>query len=49
MIGSVDDPVEFDIHEKFIVTGVGMVVSGTLRSGRVKIGDTLLCGPDKNR
>jgi len=48
-IGSIDDPSEFDIHEKFIVTGVGIVVSGTLRAGTVKVGDTLLCGPDKFR
>lgn len=47
MIGGIDKPVEFDIHEKFIVTGVGLVVSGTLRSGTLKIGDTLMCGPDK--
>jgi GTPase len=47
MIGSIDDPVEFDIHERFTVTGVGLVVSGTLRSGTIKIGQVLLCGPDK--
>jgi len=49
MIGGIDEPTEFDIHEKFIVTGVGLVVSGTLRSGTIKIGDTLMCGPDKFR
>ena len=47
MIGSIDAPVEFDIHERFVVTGVGLVVSGTLRSGTIKIGQVLLCGPDK--
>lgn len=47
MIGGIDDPVEFDIHERFVVTGVGLVVSGTLRSGTIKTGHILLCGPDK--
>lgn len=47
MIGGIDEPVEFDILEKFVVTGVGLVVSGTLRSGTIKIGQNLLCGPDK--
>lgn len=47
MIGSIDDPVEFDIHERFTVTGIGLVVSGTLRAGTIKIGSSLLCGPDK--
>ena len=49
MIGGIDEPAEFDIHEKFLVTGVGLVVSGTLRSGTIKVGDTLMCGPDKMR
>lgn len=47
MIGSIDDPVEFDIHERFVVTGIGLVVSGTLRSGTIKTGQVLLCGPDR--
>lgn len=47
MIGGIDEPVEFDIHERFVVTGVGLVVSGTLRSGTIRIGQVLLCGPDK--
>lgn len=49
MIGGIDEPTEFDIHEKFNVTGTGLVVSGTLRVGTIKKGDTLLCGPDKFR
>ena len=47
MIGSIDDPVEFDIHERFTVTGVGLVVSGTLKAGTIRPGQVLLCGPDK--
>lgn len=46
-LGSIDDPVHFDIHEKFSVTGSGLVFSGTVASGTVKLGMTLLCGPDK--
>ena len=48
-IGSTNAPVELDIHERFTVQGVGLVVSGTLTSGTVKVGQTLLCGPDKNK
>ncbi len=33
------------IDEKFNVTGVGLVVSGLIESGRVKAGDRLLIGP----
>jgi len=40
-------PVEFDIHEKFIVTGIGLVVSGLLKSGTVNTNSQLLMGPTK--
>jgi GTPase len=40
------EPVEFMIDGFYIVTGVGGVVAGTLVSGTVKLGDTLLLGPD---
>ena len=46
-IKSVDDPVEFDIHDKFTVTGSGQVVSGICKSGTIKNGMTQLCGPDR--
>ena len=36
------------IDEIFNVTGVGKVVSGILQSGMIKIGDTVILGPDKN-
>ena len=48
-IGKCDAPVELDIHERFTVTGAGLVVSGTLRAGTVRVGQVLLCGPDKNK
>ena len=48
-IKSSTEPTQLDIHERFTVTGIGMVVSGTVRAGTLKIGQTLLCGPDKNR
>jgi GTPase len=47
MIGGIDEPAEVDIHERFTVTGIGLVVSGTLKSGTVKVGQIMLCGPDK--
>lgn len=40
------EPVEFLIDGFYMVTGVGGVIAGTLTSGTVKIGDTLLLGPD---
>lgn len=45
--GNEEDPVEFNIDGDFVVTGVGTVVAGVLKSGTVKIGDRLLLGPDK--
>ena len=46
-MGKETEPVEFDIHDKFTVNGVGLVVSGLLKSGTVKIGQNLFLGPDK--
>lgn len=40
-------PVEFDIHDKFSVQGIGLVVSGLLKSGTVKVNTQLLIGPNK--
>jgi len=40
-------PVEFDIHEKFVVQGIGLVVSGLLKSGTVTTNTQLLMGPTK--
>lgn len=46
-IGEKEAPVEFDIHERFVVNGVGLVVSGLLKSGTVRSGTMLILGPDK--
>jgi GTPase len=46
---SKDAPPEFDIQENFKVPGVERVVSGTMRSGTVKVGTVLLLGPNKSR
>lgn len=42
-----NSPIEFDIHEKFIVTGIGLVVSGLVKSGTIKTNTQLLMGPTK--
>eukprot|EP00941_MAST-03F_sp_MAST-3F-sp1_P006074 g6074.t1 len=41
------DDVVFQIDSTFQVQGVGIVVSGSVFRGRVKLNDTLLLGPDK--
>ena len=47
-LGKSTDPVEFDVHDKFIVVGVGLVVSGLLKSGKIVVGQNLFLGPDKS-
>ncbi|KAJ3148110.1 Short integuments 2, mitochondrial [Geranomyces variabilis] len=39
-------PTEYDITDTFSVPGVGTVVSGTIITGVVHVGDQLLLGPD---
>ena len=43
---SANDKVEFLMDGAFNVKGVGLIVSGTLTSGRVSIGSNLMLGPD---
>lgn len=46
-IKSTEDPIQFDINENFMVSGVGVVVSGIVRAGTIKPNAALLLGPDK--
>lgn len=45
--GSSSDPIEFFIDGIYQVTGVGIVVAGTMLSGTVRPGQILQLGPDK--
>jgi GTPase len=45
---SPSDPVEFLIDGVYQVTGVGLVVAGTLKGGTVVPNNALLLGPDKS-
>ena len=40
-------PFEFEINENFLVEGVGLVVSGIIKSGVVVMNKQCLLGPDK--
>eukprot|EP01015_Nassula_variabilis_P021930 TRINITY_DN3969_c0_g1_i3.p1 TRINITY_DN3969_c0_g1~~TRINITY_DN3969_c0_g1_i3.p1 ORF type:complete len:247 (+),score=20.39 TRINITY_DN3969_c0_g1_i3:65-805(+) len=42
-------PAEFDIQEHFLVSGVGLVVSGVVRQGVIKPNQTMLLGPDRTK
>ena len=46
-INLANQPVEYDIQDHFLVSGVGIVINGVVKSGTIKINDTLLIGPDK--
>jgi len=45
--GTPTQPVEYDIHETFMVHGAGFVVSGLVKAGTIKTGQTLTLGPDE--
>jgi selenocysteine-specific translation elongation factor len=38
LIKPYNEPFEFDIHEHFLVKGVGIVVSGLVKGGTIKVG-----------
>jgi len=46
-IKPVDAPIQFDIKRNFMVGGVGIVTSGIVRAGTIKIGSTIMLGPDR--
>lgn len=46
IFGTMNQPAEMLIDGIYMVTGVGLVVSGILKSGTVSVNDTLYLGPD---
>lgn len=40
-------PFEFEINESFVVEGVGLILSGIVKSGVAKLNQICLMGPDK--
>ena len=49
LIGSPESPFEFDTNETFMVEGVGLVVSGIIKSGTARLNMPCLLGPDKGK
>ncbi len=43
----IKEPFEVQIHETFIVEGVGLILSGIIRSGVATLNKQCLLGPDK--
>ena len=43
------DNFEFDIHENFMIPGIGIVLSGVVKSGTAKPNQIALLGPDKTK
>lgn len=44
-----EQPFEFEVNECFVVEGVGLVLSGIVKSGIAKLNDNCLLGPDKTK
>ena len=42
-------PPNFIIDRKYIVSGIGLVISGVLKYGTIKKGDVLYLGPINNK
>lgn len=43
--GKSTDPLEYDINENFMIPGIGLVVSGLVKSGVAKLNSVVLLGP----
>lgn len=43
-----DNKIELHVEQTFYVTGVGTVIGGQLITGKIRIGDRLLIGPNNN-
>lgn len=42
-----NQPLEFKVNECFVVDGVGIILSGIVKSGIARLNDLCLLGPDK--
>jgi elongation factor 1-alpha len=42
-------PCEFEVNDNFLVEGVGLVVSGIMKSGVINLNKVCLLGPDKQK
>jgi len=47
-VAMASDSVEFGIDDIYTVQGIGVVVNGIVRSGTVRVGDSLAVGPSKD-
>jgi len=47
VFGSRDDAFEFLIDGVYMVTGVGCVISGIIKSGTATLNQNMMLGPDK--
>lgn len=46
-IGAPEEPLEYNINEVFLVSGVGLVISGIIKAGTAVLNKSVFLGPDK--
>lgn len=48
-LGTATEPFEFNIMETFMVKGIGIVVSGLVKAGKIRLEQQCYLGPDSHR